>query len=40
MSIQKNNEVSCGAEPAVKHTDPDLAKQAITGHGVPSQDPD
>ena len=40
MSIEANKEVSNGADPAVKPADPDLAEQAIPGHGVPSQDPD
>ena len=39
MNIETNKEVSNGADPAVKPADPDLAEQAVPGHGVPSQDP-
>ena len=40
MSIETNKVISNGADPAVKPADPDLAEQAVPGHGVPSQDPD
>lgn len=39
MGIETNKEVSNGAKPAVEPADPDLAEQAVPGHGVPSQDP-
>lgn len=35
-----NAQTASSADPAAKPADPDLAGQAIPGHGVPSQDPD
>jgi hypothetical protein len=40
MSTETNKANLKGADTAVIPADPDLAEQAVSGHGVPSQDPD
>ena len=40
MSTETNKASLNSADRAVRPADPDLAEQAVSGHGVPSQDPD